>query len=599
VAAAKRKAKHKSDGFNSEAEAELDHERKLDRTEEEELVTCPDCHGARLNEVARAVQLSPSTNGSTPITIQRISQLPVTDAATLIDSIKFTGREAAIARDILPEISQRLRFLREVGLSYLQLDRSAKTLSGGEAQRIRLAAQLGSNLRGVLYVLDEPTIGLHPRDNNKLLDTLEALRKKGNSLLVVEHDDETMSRAGHIIDLGPAAGRFGGEVIASGTLQQIKKNKASVTGKALKHPPVHPLRGARRSLPKVSSTKGWLKLKGCHANNLKNVNVAIPVGRLTVLTGISGCGKSSLMRGCVAVAAATLGGSRRKTALQNKPYKSAAGFKQIKSVFEVDQSPIGKTSRSCPATYVKLFDEIRKLFAQLPEARLRGFEASRFSFNNEPGRCPECRGNGRIKLEMDFLPSTWTHCEACKGKRYNPATLEVRYNHKSIGDVLEMSIDEAASFFEAHPRLQRPLQLLAETGLGYLQLGQASPTLSGGEAQRLKLVTELTKGRSIKQQLNAPKAAPKNLYLIEEPSIGLHLEDVKKLIDVLQRLVDEGHTVVVIEHHTGIMAEADYLIDIGPEAGADGGTIVAHGTPEKVAKCKTSRTAPFLRDVLQ
>ena len=613
VTASKRKAKNKSDGFNSEAEAELDHDRKLDRTNDDQLIACPDCEGSRLNEVARAVLLPsgvtvpvaskprgkaaklPLPASRKPISIHSISQLPVTDAATLIESIKFTGRDAAIARDILPEITQRLRFLAEVGLSYLQLDRSAKTLSGGEAQRIRLAAQLGSNLRGVLYVLDEPTIGLHPRDNEKLLDTLDALRKKGNSLLVVEHDDDTMSRAGHIIDLGPAAGRFGGEVIASGTLAQIKKNKASVTGHALKHPIVHPIRGERRPLPKLSATKGWLKLKGCHANNLKNVNAAFPVGRLTVLTGISGCGKSSLMRGCLSVAAASL---RKTKAPTEKPFKSAAGFKQLKSVFEVDQSPIGKTSRSCPATYVKLFDEIRKLFAQLPEARLRGFNASRFSFNNEPGRCPECRGNGRIKLEMDFLPSTWTHCEACKGKRYNPATLEVRYNHKSIGDVLEMSIDEAATFFESHPRLQRPLQLLADTGLGYLQLGQASPTLSGGEAQRLKLVTELTKGRSIKQQINAPKLAPKNLYLIEEPSIGLHLEDVKKLIDVLHRLVDEGHTVVVIEHHTGIMAEADYLIDIGPEAGADGGTIVAHGTPEHVAKSKPSRTAPFLRQVL-
>ncbi|MDA0767763.1 MAG: excinuclease ABC subunit A, partial [Verrucomicrobia bacterium] len=593
--------------YNSITEAELDYDRKLDKADDAELTTCPDCLGARLNEVARAVHLPtnpPITNNpitNPPITIQHIAALPVTEAAALIDATKFTGRDAAIARDILPEISQRLRFLHEVGLSYLQLDRSAKTLSGGEAQRIRLAAQLGSNLCGVLYVLDEPTIGLHPRDNAKLLDTLEALRLKGNSLLVVEHDDDTMSRAGHIIDLGPAAGRFGGEVIASGTLAQIKKNKASVTGHALKHPLLHPLRGERRPLPKASATTGWLKLKGCHANNLKNINAAFPVGRLTVLTGISGCGKSSLMHGCLSVAAVSnrQAGSRSKKAPTTKPYKSASGFKQLKAFYEVDQSPIGKTSRSCPATYVKLFDEIRKLFAQLPEARLRGFDASRFSFNNEPGRCPECRGNGRIKLEMDFLPSTWTHCEACNGKRYNPATLEVRYNHKSIGDILEMTIDEAAAFFESPPRLQRPLQLLADTGLGYLQLGQASPTLSGGEAQRLKLVTELTKGRSLKSALRNPTSAIRNLYLIEEPSIGLHLEDVRKLIDVLHRLVDEGHTVVVIEHHTGIMAEADYLIDLGPEAGAEGGTIVAHGTPEQVAKCRFSRTAPFLREVLQ
>jgi excinuclease ABC subunit A len=574
--------------YNSITEAEIDFDRKLDKADDDELIVCPDCDGARLNEVSRAVRL-----GGIPI--HEIARLPVTAAGEAVARFKFTGRDAAIARDILPEIRQRLGFLDEVGLAYLQLDRSAKTLSGGEAQRIRLAAQLGSNLRGVLYVLDEPTIGLHPRDNQALLSTLDALRAKGNSLLVVEHDDDTMRRAGHIIDLGPAAGRFGGEVIASGTLAQIKKLKASVTGHALKNPLAHPVRGGRRALPKVSAAKGWLKLKGCHLNNLKGIDVRIPTGRLTVISGISGCGKSSLMRGTLGPAAKAAG--KRGSAPQ-KTWRSAAGFKQIKSCFEVDQSPIGKTSRSCPATYVKLFDEIRKLFAQLPDARLRGFDASRFSFNNEPGRCPECKGNGRIKLEMDFLPSTWTHCDACNGKRYNPATLEVRYNHKSIGDVLEMTIDEAAAFFETHPRLQRPLQLLADTGLGYLQLGQPSPTLSGGEAQRLKLVTELTKGRSIKVQINAPKLAPKNLYLIEEPSIGLHLEDVKKLIDVLHRLVDEGHTVVVIEHHTGIMAEADFLIDMGPEAGVAGGRIVSQGPPEHVAKSKTSRTAPFLREVL-
>ena len=612
IAAAKRRRfdSRNNTPYNSITEAEIDFDRKLDKAGVDELLPCPDCGGARLNEVSRAVRI-----GKFPI--HEIAGLPVTEAATVVTRFKFTGREAAIARDILPEIRQRLHFLDEVGLAYLQLDRSAKTLSGGEAQRIRLAAQLGSNLRGVLYVLDEPTIGLHPRDNQKLLDTLDALRGKGNSLLVVEHDDDTMRRASHIIDLGPAAGRHGGEVVFEGPLppgtsgtagvspaskrqtkssrQATQTQNPSPTLHALAHPLVHPLRGERRPLPKVSSKSGWLKLTGCHLNNLKDIDVRIPTGRLTVISGISGCGKSSFMRGTLA-AAAKVSGKRAGTI--RKTWRTASGFKQIKSTFEVDQSPIGKTSRSCPATYVKLFDEIRKLFAQLPDARLRGFDPSRFSFNNEPGRCPECRGNGRIKLEMDFLPSSWTHCDACNGKRYNPATLEIRYNHKSIGEVLEMTIDEAAAFFDAHPRLQRPLQLLADTGLGYLQLGQPSPTLSGGEAQRLKLVTELTKGRSIKTQINAPNAAAKNLYLIEEPSIGLHLEDVKKLIDVLHRLVDEGHTVVVIEHHTGIMAEADYLIDMGPEAGAQGGKIVTQGTPEHVAKSKTSRTAPFLRNAL-
>ncbi|MEC8942369.1 MAG: excinuclease ABC subunit A, partial [Verrucomicrobiota bacterium] len=423
-------------------------------------------------------------------------------------------------------------------------NRSSKTLSGGEAQRIRLAAQLGSNLRGVLYVLDEPTIGLHPRDNDKLLNTLEALRGKGNSLLVVEHDDETMARASHIIDLGPGAGRHGGEVVASGPLGKIRKLKKSITGHALAHPLVHPVRGERRLLPKATARTGWLRVKGCTLNNLHNIEVRIPLQRLTVITGISGCGKSSLMRG-------TIGELFKRQA--KKSWKAASGIKSIRHCYEVDQSPIGKTSRSCPATYVKIFDDIRKLFAQLPDARLRGFDASRFSFNNSSGQCPECRGNGRIKLEMDFLPTTWAHCDGCNGKRYNPATLEIRYNGRSIGDVLAMTIDEAADFFSAHGKLHRTLSLLKDTGLGYLQFGQPSPTLSGGEAQRIKLVTELTRGR-ISRTAVKTRAPQANLYLIEEPSIGLHLEDVKKLIDVLHRLVDEGHTVVVVEHHTGIMA---------------------------------------------
>jgi len=568
--------------YNSITEAEIDFDRKLDRAGEEELACCPDCLGARLNEVSRAVRIR-------DFAIQDFAFLSVIEAAAAVQSFEFEGREATIARDILPEIRQRLRFLEEVGLGYLQLDRSAKTLSGGEAQRIRLAAQLGSNLRGVLYILDEPTIGLHPRDNARLLDTLESLRAKGNSLLVVEHDDDTMARADHIIDLGPGAGRHGGEVIASGTLSRLKRLRKSVTGQALNHPLHHPVRGERRPLPKPAARPGWLRMKGCTLNNLKEVELRLPLRRLTVITGISGCGKSSLMRGTVA-------------ALFNrhaeKSWKSASGFKCIRHCYEVDQSPIGKTSRSCPATYVKIFDEIRKLFAQVPEARLRGFDASRFSFNNSTGQCPECKGNGRIKLEMDFLPSTWTHCDGCNGKRYNPATLEIRYNGRSIGDILEMTIDEAVEFFSAHRKLHRTLALLRDTGLGYLQIGQPSPTLSGGEAQRLKLVTELTRGRISKTAIPNPRKPHANLYLIEEPSIGLHLEDVKKLIDVLHRLVDEGHTVVVIEHHTGIMAEADNIIDMGPEAGEAGGSIVTQGPPEHILKSKSSRTAPYLRKAL-
>ncbi|HBM78979.1 MAG TPA: excinuclease ABC subunit A, partial [Verrucomicrobiales bacterium] len=580
--AQKRSRKSRRDSYNSATEAEIDFDRKLDRVEKEDLIICPDCLGSRLNETTRAIQIQNHA-------IQDLTMLPVVAAAAAVKEFRFTGRERTIARDIIPEIIQRLIFLEKVGLGYLQLDRSARTLSGGEAQRIRLAAQLGSNLRGVLYVLDEPTIGLHPRDNQKLLDTLEALRAKGNSLLVVEHDDETMERAGHIIDLGPGAGRHGGEIVASGTLGKIRKLKKSITGQALANPLSHPIRGERRPLPKASARTGWLRIKGCSVNNLKKIEVRIPLERLTVITGISGCGKSSLMRGTLA---------ELFKQQPDKTWASASGVKSIRHCYEVDQSPIGKTSRSCPATYVKIFDEIRKLFAQLPESRMKGFDASRFSFNNASGQCPECKGNGRIKLEMDFLPSTWTHCDSCNGKRYNPATLEIRYNGRSIGDVLAMTIDEAAEFFAAHGKLHRTLSLLKETGLGYLQIGQPSPTLSGGEAQRVKLVTELTRGRISKTAMKSRKPQA-NLYLIEEPSIGLHLEDVKRLIDVLHRLVEEGHTVVVVEHHTGIMAEADNIIDMGPEAGGAGGRVVTQGAPEKVINSKASRTAPFLRAALK
>jgi excinuclease ABC subunit A len=509
--------------------------------------------------------------------------------------------------------------MQEVGLGYLQLNRSADTLSGGEAQRIRLSAQLGSNLRGVLYVLDEPTIGLHPRDNERLLDTLTALRDKGNSLLVVEHDDETMRRADTILDLGPGAGRFGGEVIARGTLAQITKNKASVTGQTLREPMQHPVKGSYRPVAettpqakkaaKTAKKKAtsdpsqqpsqpdlpvhWLRLTGATANNLKNVDVQFPLSRLSVLTGVSGSGKSSLMHGALlpAVRAALDKSGKRKASGQ--PWKTLTGMEHINSVHEVDQSPIGKTSRSCPATYVGIWDDIRKLFAQVPLARTRGYEPGRFSFNTEGGRCPTCEGNGAIKVEMNFLPTTSVPCETCKGSRFNSATLEVLYDGKSIGDVMRMSIDEAADFFTNVQKIARPLRLLAETGLGYLQLGQPSPTLSGGEAQRIKLVTELRGGdsRSATEKLKGIKNSKKNLYLIEEPTIGLHMQDVARLIDVLHRLVDEGHTVVVIEHHPDVFKEADWLVDIGPEAGEAGGTVVAMGT---VAKVKESRTARFL-----
>ncbi len=559
---------HNNQPYNSELEAEIHDELTHSKSKDEgEKTTCPDCEGSRLRKDSRHILIQ-------GYPIQSINCLSVSDAASLLKTWKFTGREKILARDIVPEIIQRLHFLNQVGLGYLHLDRSADTLSGGESQRIRLAAQLGSNLRGVLYVLDEPTIGLHPRDNIKLLDTLAALRDRGNSLLIVEHDEETIARASHLIALGPGAGSTGGKLTHNGTPRSEHYTPALMKED-------YP----RRSLPKASARTGWMKLTGCHANNLKNIDVRIPQARLTVLTGVSGCGKSSLMRGCIAHAA-----GKRKP--KNAHYKSASGFTQIKHTFEVDQTPIGKTSRSCPATYVKLLDSIRQLFAQLPDARTRGFTASRFSFNNAEGQCPECKGNGKIKLEMDFLPTTWVPCETCHEMRYNPATLEIRYNGKNIGEVLQMSIREAVDFFSSHTKIHRTLALLSDTGLGYLQLGQPSPTLSGGEAQRIKLVSELTKGRK-----SVTKGALQNnhLYLIEEPSIGLHEDDVEKLIDVLHRLVNEGHTVIVIEHHTTIMAEADYIIDIGPEAGEKGGKIVVQGTPEQVAKSKTSRTAPFLR----
>ena len=623
----------------SQLAAELEEERRLTRHEDDdtptERVLCPSCGGSRLNQTAMFVKLpsgplspekkaasskiksgeragvrgaikapdpspnlSPEGRGTNQLRIQDLNGLAAEDAVQHISKLSFTGTQGEIARDILAEIKQRLHFMSEVGLGYLQLNRSADTLSGGEAQRIRLAAQLGSNLRGVLYVLDEPTIGLHPRDNVRLLNTLTALRDKGNSLLVVEHDDETMRRADTIIDLGPGAGRFGGEVISQGSLSHILKDKNSVTGKELRSPLKHPLRGERRPLPSAKKKEGWLTIDGAHANNLRNISVSIPIGRLTVITGVSGSGKSTFMHSVLCPVAKLA--TSKSTKITDKPWKSAHGFDQITAVHEVDQSPIGKTSRSCPATYVGVLDDIRKLYAQVPAARARGYDAGRFSFNTEGGRCEACQGNGEIKVEMNFLPTTRVPCEICQGLRFNSSTLEIDFNGKNIGQVLRMSITEAAEFFASQPRIARPLQLLADTGVGYLQLGQPSPTLSGGEAQRMKLVTELSvgQGKTITQKLRGLKTEKRNLYLIEEPTIGLHMSDVCRLIDVLHRLVDEGHTVVVIEHHPDVFAEADYLIDIGPEAGAEGGQLVASGTPEQVAKHKTSVTAPFLRQVL-
>jgi excinuclease ABC subunit A len=604
-------------------ENELAAERESEWIEAGEARECPGCHGSRLNAVARHVRVQ-------GFTIDQFTNLSASEAARTINRLKFKGTAQAIAAGLVPEIQQRLRFMEKVGLGYLALGRSAKTLSGGESQRIRLAAQLGSNLRGVLYVLDEPTIGLHPRDNLRLLETLTALRNKGNSLVVVEHDDETMRHADHIIDLGPRAGVHGGEVVITGTLRDIAKNSNSETARCLNTPLCHPIRGSRRPL---RDAENWIEIRSARANNLKDIDVRFPVGRLSVITGISGSGKSTLMHEVLLpVIKANLGSARvsragegilpsrtfqlrlwgnnlgkKKSSLpQNAANQVAAATAPhdrhiIEAVYEVDQSPIGKTSRSTPGTYVKVFDEIRNLYAQLPVSRVRGYSASRFSFNAEGGRCETCKGQGAIKLEMNFLPSSYVPCEDCRGRRYNPQTLEVLYNEKSIGDVMEMTIEEAAQFFSAHPKIARPLSLLVDTGLGYLKLGQPSPTLSGGEAQRLKLVTQLKRGvsRAADERIRKMRKPGSTLYLLEEPTIGLHMADIELLLKVLHRLVDEGNTVIVIEHNLSVIAEADYIVDLGPEAGDAGGELVACGTPEQVAKNRVSRTAPFLRKVLK
>ena len=581
----------KTDQARTQLEADLQEEQAREETDEDVARPCPECEGVRLNTEARHVRVHNHP-------IADFTRASAREAAHLLDQLAFTDHDATLAADILPEIRQRLGFMQRVGLDYLTLDRPATSLSGGEAQRIRLAAQLGSNLRGVLYVLDEPTIGLHERDNRSLLDALDELVKQGNSLLVVEHDEETMRRASRIIDLGPGAGSRGGEVIASGTLEEIRASKNSVTGRCLAHPPARPSRGSRRPLKDKSLR--WLELKGAKLHNLQNVDARIPLGRLTVACGISGSGKSSLLRGTLVPAlkeSMTRRGRKPSRKATPPPYDRLLGAEHIAAVHMVDQSPIGKTSRSTPATYIKVFDEIRQLFAGLPASRMRGYTASRFSFNTDGGRCETCLGQGAIKLEMSFLPSSWLPCSECNGSRYNRQTLDITYNGKTIADVMRMTAAEAADFFDAHPKIRHALRLLVETGLGYLQLGQPSPTLSGGEAQRIKLVTELsrtgaTKGRRLREDQRG------NFYLLEEPTIGLHMADVEQLIGILHRLTDEGHTVVVIEHNLSVIAEADYVLEIGPEAGAQGGYLVAAGTPEDVSRVKASPTAPFLKPLL-
>lgn len=571
------------DDLQGEEEMERDLQVESRKHEESEINTCPECEGARLKRSALHVDVS-------GLSLRELNRLSVKAADHWFSKIKFSKRDELIGRDIVIQVRERLKFMNEVGLDYLGLGRAAVTLSGGEAQRIRLASQLGSNLRGVLYVLDEPTIGLHCRDNERLLGVLKRLKERGNSLLVVEHDEDTMKCADWLVDLGPGAGKFGGEIVWQGNPRSPSggaKSGDSRTLEFLNNPMRHPMREeGRRNLEKLQ----WIKIKNAKLHNLKNISLKLPVGRLIAVTGVSGAGKSSLIRGILL------------KSFQSKKRRSEArveGTEHFGAAYEVDQSPIGKTPRSCPATYVGVWDEIRKHFASTDLARMRGYTASRFSFNTAEGRCENCEGQGRVKLKMNFLPDVYVPCEVCDGCRFSPQTLEVAFRNKTISQILSMSIEEAAAFFAFDRKIGFPLQLLNDTGLGYLTLGQSSPTLSGGEAQRMKLVTELMRGRSMMPDPRRGGALKKNLYILEEPSIGLHFSDIEKLIKVFHQLVDAGHTVIVVEHHMDIIAEADYVVDLGPEGGDKGGEVVAQGSPEDISSHRRSITGQFLKTVLE
>jgi excinuclease ABC subunit A len=559
---------------------------------EGEAPACPSCEGRRLRPEALAVRFQGRS-------IAEYTALTVRAAQDTFQGLKLTGREAQIARDILPELRSRLKFLDEVGLSYLSLDRAAPSLSGGEAQRIRLAAQLGSNLRGVCYILDEPTIGLHPRDNNMLLDTLARLQTKGNTIVVVEHDEDTIRRARHLIDLGPGAGVDGGELVAAGSLGALMREAKSLTGRFLARPLRHPLSERRAVMLKGRGAEPYVEVQGARLHNLRNLSVRFPLRRLVCVTGVSGSGKSTLVRDVLHDSLHRLltpGGRRRRATRGPVGCRDIWGVEHIHRVLEVDQAPIGKTPRSCPATYVGVWDAIRRLFSGTAEARIRGYGPGRFSFNVKGGRCEACEGQGLKKIEMSFLPDVKVPCEVCQGARFNAETLAVRYKDKSIGDLLAMNVRDATDYFRAHPKIQRTLQLLQDVGLGYLTLGQPSPTLSGGEAQRIKLVTELAKAKPAEQQR---PGTPATLYVLDEPTVGLHMADVERLIRVLHRLVEAGNTVVVIEHNLDVIAEADWIIDLGPEGGEGGGRIVAQGPPETCAEAAGSHTAGYLNAFLR
>ncbi|HCL3371262.1 excinuclease ABC subunit UvrA [Pseudomonas aeruginosa] len=536
---------------------------------------CPDCHGTRLRREARHVWVGDRT-------LPAITAMPVGEACEYAAGLSLTGRRGEIAAKILKEIRDRLQFLVNVGLDYLTLDRSADTLSGGEAQRIRLASQIGAGLVGVMYILDEPSIGLHQRDNERLLGTLTHLRNLGNTVIVVEHDEDAIRLADYVVDIGPGAGVHGGQVVAEGTPDQVMNHPDSLTGKYLS--------GRKKIAVPAKRTprdkKKLLKLKGARGNNLQNVNLEIPVGLFTCITGVSGSGKSTLINNTLfPITATALNGA---TTLEVAPYDSFDGLQHLDKVVDIDQSPIGRTPRSNPATYTGLFTPIRELFSGVPEARSRGYGPGRFSFNVKGGRCEACQGDGVIKVEMHFLPDIYVPCDVCKGKRYNRETLEIRYKGKSIHEVLEMTIEEAREFFDAVPALARKLQTLMDVGLSYIKLGQSATTLSGGEAQRVKLSRELSK-----------RDTGKTLYILDEPTTGLHFADIQQLLDVLHRLRDHGNTVVVIEHNLDVIKTADWLVDLGPEGGSKGGQIIANGTPEQMAEMPQSHTGHFLKPLLE
>ncbi|MCC9877054.1 excinuclease ABC subunit UvrA, partial [Streptococcus agalactiae] len=555
-------------------ETNSDYTRNVMREYMNEL-KCNTCHGYRLNDQALCVRVG----GEEGLNIGQVSDLSIADHLELLETLRLSSNEQLIARPIIKEIHDRLSFLNNVGINYLNLSRSAGTLSGGESQRIRLATQIGSNLSGVLYVLDEPSIGLHQRDNDRLIDSLKKMRDLGNTLIVVEHDEDTMMAADWLIDVGPGAGAFGGEIVASGTPKQVAKNTKSITGQYLSGKKVIPVPSERR----VGNGR-FLEIKGAAENNLQNLDVKFPLGKFIAVTGVSGSGKSTLINSILKKAVA-----QKLNRNSDKPgkYVSLEGIEYVDRLIDIDQSPIGRTPRSNPATYTGVFDDIRDLFAQTNEAKIRGYKKGRFSFNVKGGRCESCSGDGIIKIEMHFLPDVYVPCEVCHGTRYNSETLEVHYKEKNIAQILDMTVNDAVTFFAAIPKIARKLQTIKDVGLGYVTLGQPATTLSGGEAQRMKLASELHK-----------RSTGKSLYILDEPTTGLHADDIARLLKVLDRFVDDGNTVLVIEHNLDVIKTADHIIDLGPEGGIGGGQIVAIGTPEEVAENPKSYTGYYLKEKL-